>query len=62
VIVFTSYEVDGYFLHSPVMLWFDERPIVNDGDLIKVSTLYYGQWEHQGRVVPTFKVKWIIEN
>ena len=59
VIVFTSYEVSGHFLKSPVMLWFDDRPIANDGDRLEIDGTYSGLWNSpssMGREIPTFRV------
>ena len=56
VVVFTSYEMFGFFVKSPVMLWFDERPIVNDGDRIETYATYSGLWKHGGNEMPTFRI------
>ena len=55
VILYTSYEIYGYFNKSPVMIWFARRPKVNDGDRVTTIGIYSGIWEYNGREVPTFR-------
>ena len=55
VILMTSFEVNGHFSRSPVMLWFDERPKVNDGDRLSATGTYSGIWDYKGMEIPTFK-------
>lgn len=49
---------DGtFYTASPLgVLWVD-RPIVNDGDLIKIKATFNGVWELQGYQVPIFQGK-----
>jgi len=59
VVAFTSFEVAEHFLQSPVMLWFDERPIANDGDTLEIDGTYCGLWDSPtrlGQELPVFKV------